>query len=114
MTAALLFLLSCAGVEIQDYQFYSPIPGNLGCVSDWFLHSDQEIMTQAQCTTLQDSWIESGQAVECTNSDAVAGLKREIEEVCSVTKCDYATQAAVAKVSAVLEKVASTGRKTIR
>ena len=92
MAAPLLF--SCS-IPIHDEQFCSPIPGGLGAVCDNFLTSNQLILSQDQWNALQNKWIASGQAVECTTSKTVGDIKAEIEELCSRVSCDDLTQTAI-------------------
>lgn len=95
MTAALL-LNSCA-IKINDSQWCSPIPQDQGAVCDNFLTSNQLILDETQWQALQTTWISQGKAVECTNSDTLGDIKTEIEQLCSVTSCDYETQAKIVK-----------------
>ncbi len=112
MTVVALLFSGCA-VQIQDYQFCSPIPGNLGAVCDNFLTSNQVILDEAAWLALQASWNAQGQAVECTQSGTLGSLKSELEKLCSETPCDYPTQQAVAKVTAALEKIETLGKNKI-
>ena len=52
-------------------------------------------ITAAQWNALQNKWIASGQAVECTTSKTVGDIKAEIEELCSRVSCDDLTQTAI-------------------
>jgi len=87
--------LSACAVHINDMQFCSPIPGNLGSVCDNFLTSNQKILTQEEWTALQNEWMSKGLSVECTNSEALGNIKREIESLCSKAQCDYQTKTAI-------------------
>jgi hypothetical protein len=88
-------LLSNCAVKINDEQFCSPLPGNLGATCDNFLSSNQQILSQDQWIDRQNQWIASGQAVECTTSQTVGDIKAEIEKLCSVASCDESTKNAI-------------------
>lgn len=88
MMTAVLLLSSCT-VAIKDETFCAVVPGNNGAVCDNFLTSDQKILNEADWGILQMQWESQGQALECTTSSAVANLKRELEQLCSKTACDY-------------------------
>lgn len=109
-----LLLSSC--VHIRDRQFCSPIPqppgvndpSFPGATCDNFLTSNQQILTQAQWAALVAKWQSQGLALECTTSDVVGELKKEIEQLCSRTSCTYDAAQAQALVKQVLEKMIAT------
>lgn len=109
MMALLLLNLSCA-VQIKDFQYCSPVPGNLGATCDQFLTANQQILDEAQWQALQLAWIQSGQAIECTQSQTVADLKAEVEKLCSKTLCTYATAQAVRAVVSGLDRILLAGQ----
>ena len=92
---ALVSLSSGCAVTIKDSQWCSPIPGGLGAVCDNFLIANQVILTQAEWENAQRNWVNAGLAVECTTSNTLGDLKREIEKLCSLTPCDYPTKARI-------------------
>lgn len=100
---------SCA-VPISDEQFCAPIPGNRGAACDNFLTSRQLILTQAEWVSLQSEWQSQGLAIECTTSQTVGDIKREIEKLCSLTNCDYEIQT---KIIQGLNKIQSLGKTTL-
>lgn len=102
MTTAALLLSSCA-VPIKDEQFCSPLPGDLGAVCDNFLTSNQLILSKAAWDALQKKW----GAVECTSAVTIGDLKQELEKLCSVAKCDYATKQLITEG---LQKIEALGR----
>lgn len=108
MTMAVLAIStsSCA-VAINDAQFCSPMPGGVGAVCDWFLSSNQQILTGPQWSTLQDKWQSSGLAVECTTSKTLGDLKKELEKLCSLAPCDYAVKQQIVNG---LNKIQALGR----
>lgn len=89
-----LILNSCA-VSIKNEQFCSPIPGGLGSVCDDMLDSNQLVLTQDEWVSKQIEWQSEGQAVECTSSNTIGDFKIELEQLCSVTQCNYNTQAII-------------------
>lgn len=105
-TALLLLLASiicgmssCVHVPIADFEECSPIPNvvsdtppDFGAACDQFLKSNQQILTHDQWVATQRAWISHGNGVNCIPSGALADLKKEIEKLCSVAKCDYATK----------------------
>jgi hypothetical protein len=93
--APLLVLESCAHVIVHDFESCAPIPGGLGAVCDNFLTPHQQVLSQEAWDALQASWISQGFAVECTNSQAIAYKKEELEELCSKTPCDTEAKAQV-------------------
>ena len=105
LMTVLPFLSSCA-VQINDEQFCSPIPGGNGAICDNFLTSNQMILSEADWQALQASWINSGNAVECTTSKTVGDIKKELEQLCSVAKCDDVAQK---KIVDGLNKIQSLG-----
>ena len=104
---ALALLSSSCAVQIKDEQFCSPIPGNLGAVCDNFLTSNPLNLSEQQWIDLQASWNSAGNAVECTSSQTIGDIKTELEKLCSLTKCNYATQKAV---TAALKKIENLGK----
>lgn len=108
MTAVLLLSSGCA-VQIKDYQFCSPIPGNLGAVCDNLLTSNQLILSEADWIALQNTWQTEGFATECTTSQAVGDIKSEFEKICSKTKCTYPTIQAIAG----LKRIAAHAQKRV-
>lgn len=89
MTAVLLLLPSGCATTIKDSQWCSPPPGHIGAACDWFLHSDQQILTESQWEALQESWAAKGDALECTTSTSLGDIKAELEQLCSKTACTY-------------------------
>lgn len=106
------FTSGCA-VQIRDFQFCSPVPGNLGAVCDNFLTDNQLILDEAQWVALQADWITHGQAVECTQAQVVGDLKSEIEKLCSVSSCTYETKQKVDQIISSLQKIETTGQKSL-
>jgi hypothetical protein len=109
MMALLLPLVDCA-IPIHDAKFCSPPPGEVGAVCDNFLTSDQQILNETQWGALQTQWIAAGQAIECTQSQTLGDIKEEIEQLCSMTKCDYPTQQAITQG---LKKIQQLGKNTL-
>jgi hypothetical protein len=79
----------------------------LGAVCDNFLSSNQEILTEAEWQALIAQWLSQGLSLECTNSQAVADYKDEIEKLCSKTPCSYELKQALKG----LKKILKTGDK---
>ena len=107
-TAALLLSNGGCAVQIADFQACSPIPGGFGAVCDNFLTKNPETLTQDQWNQLQSTWISQGEAVECVTSTSIGNIKKEIEKLCSETKCDYPTQSAIIEG---LNKIEALGKK---
>lgn len=82
----------------------------MGAVCDNFLTKNQQLLDEIQWEQLKASWNQSGWAVECTTSDTVGNLKKEIELLCSNQKCDYSTQQAIV---GVLNRVITTGKRAL-
>ena len=108
----LLLLTSGCAVTIHDFQACSPVPkfdatghviGSMGATCDNFLTANQQILTEQEWQALQASWNASGQAVECTNSGALAANKAEIEKLCSKTPCSYALKALIANLQRMID-----------
>jgi hypothetical protein len=74
MVALPLTSFSC-GVQINDAQFCSPLPGHLGSVCDNLLTSNPLLLTQVEWEALQAKWQANGQAVECTQSKTLGDFK---------------------------------------
>lgn len=87
--ALLPLLLDACAVHIQDETFCALVPGDYGAVCDNFLTTKPQTLTKAQWDAMQNSWNAQGYAVECTTSKAIGDIKTEIEQLCSVTRCDY-------------------------
>jgi len=83
---ALLFILtavletSCA-VKIKNERWYGD-EGNIGAV--WFDSLDSQ-MGQVS----KKDWDKMRIGMSCTTVDVVADHKKEIEDLCSVTNCEY-------------------------
>ena len=84
----ILFISGCS-TTVHDIQVCSPIPGNQGAVCDNLLEEDPKILSQNEWEDLQSEWNSEGKAVECVNSSDLSNLKKELEELCSQTYCDY-------------------------
>lgn len=105
--AALLLNSSCA-VHISDFQACSPLPGNFGAVCDNFITINPQTLNEKEWNDLQNTWMNDGNAIECMTSSSISNIKKEIEKLCSLSKCDYETQQAITKG---LEKIQSLGVK---
>lgn len=110
----------CSTVTVNDFQECSPIPNfesetppDFGAVCDNFLKPNQLILNHEEWVATQKKWIAAGNGVDCVPSSAVGDLKREVEKLCSVAKCDYATKAAVAVVVKGLERIQATAALTL-
>lgn len=112
MALALLLGSGCA-TAIKDFQYCSPIPGQLGAACDNFLTQNQVILDQPGWLALQAQWAAAGQATECTQSQVVGDLKTEIEKLCSVTRCTYETAAKVKVILAGLKKLQANGERSL-
>lgn len=108
MTA--LCLTDCA-VQIQDEQFCSPVPGHFGAVCDNFLTANQIILTEDQWIALQASWNAQGEAVECTRSNTLGDIKKEIERLCSLAPCSYPVKK---KILEGLNKIQALGKDQLQ
>lgn len=108
----LITLSSGCAVPIKDFRYCSPVPGNLGAVCDNFLTDNQTILDQSQWLALQAEWIAAGQAIECTQSQTVGDLKKELEKLCSVTTCAYEVEQQVKQIVSSLEKIETTSQKS--
>jgi len=106
----LIFLLQGCATAIVDYEFCSPLPGGLGSICDHFLTAHQEILTEEQWVALQAQWLSQGQATECTTANALGDLKKEIEELCSKTRCSYE---AVQIITSGLNKIQNLGKAAV-
>jgi hypothetical protein len=100
-----VLLLNACSVKIKDEQFCAPIPGHLGAVCDNFLTANQIILDEAAWQDLQNTWASAGFATECTSSSTLGDIKSEIEKLCSVAKCTYATKAKVAAVVSAISRM---------
>jgi hypothetical protein len=87
MTA--LLLTSCA-VEIKNERWYGD-EGQAGAV--WF-----ETLTPAKGKVDKADWDALRLGMACTTVETLAEIKREIEQLCSQTNCNYV------QVSAILGK----------
>lgn len=83
-------LLNGCGVKIKNERWYGDM-GNQGAI--YF-----ETLTNVTGTLDKPAWDALRVGMACTSTDALAEIKREIEQLCSATSCDYE------KVSAVLGK----------
>jgi hypothetical protein len=97
-------------VQIQDEQFCSPIPGNLGAVCDNFLTSNQLILNEAQWIALQATWQSAGNATECTSSSTLGDIKGELEKLCSKTPCTYEQAQQVKTAVANIDRMIAMGQ----
>lgn len=79
--------VSCS-TQIKDLEFC----GDLGADGATCFHT----LTPASRNVSKTQWDASRFGMICTSGDAVAEIKREIEQLCSVTSCDYNTQASIA------------------
>lgn len=87
-----LALSGCA-VRIQNERWYADI-GDKGAF--WF-----ETLTNNGGSVEKSDWDVMRVGMACTTTDTLAEIKREIEQLCSSTACDYQ------KVSAILGKFQS-------
>jgi hypothetical protein len=113
LMALITLLASGCAIQIKDFQYCSPIPGNVGAVCDNFLTDNQLILDEAQWLALQAQWLADGQATECTTSQTVGDLKAAIEKLCSVTRCTYKTRQQVRQIISRLKKVQTTGAMSL-
>jgi hypothetical protein len=81
-----LLSLSCS-VKVADFRFCGLNPQTEGAACENFLSSDPETLNAAQWQEQIASWQALGLVVECTTSDAVANIKREVEQFCTKTHC---------------------------
>lgn len=117
MVAVLTLLCSgCNEVDIKDFQGCSPIPNvmsptppDLGAVCDQFLVSNQQILSHDEWVATQAQWNAEGKGVECVPTSAIADLKKEVEKLCSVVKCNYIIKQ---KIIAGLERLQATAALT--
>jgi hypothetical protein len=70
----------------------SDTPPDFGAVCDQFLHSNQKIIDHDTWVVTQKNWLSQSNGISCVPSSAVANLKKEVEKLCSVAKCDYNTK----------------------
>lgn len=89
-TVLLVPMLSGCAVKIKNERWYGDM-GPKGAV--WF-----ETLTDAGGNIDQAAWDHMRVGMACTSTDTLAEIKRELEQLCSATVCDYE------KVSAVLGK----------
>jgi hypothetical protein len=80
LTAALL-LSGCSQVEIKNQRWY----GDLGPKGAVYF----ETLTTATGTVDKASWDTMRVGMACITTDTLAEVKKEIEELCSATPCDY-------------------------
>ena len=98
-----LSLSSCETVPIHDMQVCSQLPMNYGAVCDSYLTDNHLVLTESQWVELQNSWMASGQTVECTSSQTIADIKAELEKLCSVTSCSYETKQIIKNLKKALQ-----------
>ena len=85
-----LLLSACSTVKIQDEEFCADM-GSQGATCAHLLTNQTRDIEQPEWDNTRFGWF-------CTTGDDLAEMKKEIEELCSVSgKCDYATQQALAK-----------------
>ena len=101
LMGALLFN-SCA-VKIQDEEFYVDA-GSSGAITSYFLHSGSTIIPINEWNAMREGMI-------CVKAKTIGDFKREIEELCSQTACDYQTKAAISLLIRVQE--VATNRKVL-
>ena len=108
--AAVVLFSDCA-VAIHDFEACALIPGDNGAACSFFLEQGGVTLTQDQWQALEASWNSQGLAVECVNSQAISDIKQEIEQLCLVAPCDYATKK---KILAGLGRLGDIGREVTR
>lgn len=91
LLAPAILISSCA-VQIRNFQACALIPGDNGAVCSFFLEPGGVTLTQSQWQDLEASWNSQGEAVECVSSQTISDIKKEIEQLCTVASCDYATK----------------------
>lgn len=87
-TALLLLTLEGCAVNVSNFTACALVPGNQGAVCDDFLQNNQRILTEPEWEALEAQWNAQGSAVECTTSESVGEIKRELEELCSKYPCN--------------------------
>lgn len=117
----LSLLLSACATTINDFQACALIPslasnGQIipwggGAVCDNFLTSQPVTLSQAAWESQTMAQENSGLAIEVITSDALGNLKKEVELLCSNTKCDYKTKAAAATIAANIDRLKALGDK---
>lgn len=111
LTVLPLLLLNSCATTVHDAPFCSPIPGGYGAVCDNLFAKNPETLSEAEWEARILSWESKGWALECTESDAVGNLKKEIELLCSKTPCNEDTVSAIQVVVQVLGKMQKTAKK---
>lgn len=89
-TALLLLMLNGCAVQIKNERWY----GDLGPRGAIYF----ETLSNATGSVSKAEWDAMRVGMACTTTDTLAEIKKEIEELCSSTACDYE------KVSRVLGK----------
>lgn len=83
-------VISGCGVQIKNERWYGDL-GQNGAV--YF-----ETLTTATGSVPKPEWDAMRVGMACTSTDTLSDIKREIEQLCSATSCDYE------KVHSVLKK----------
>ena len=78
-----VLLCTSCGVSIKDERFYVDL-GPSGAVTVNFL-------TPGSMIILKPQWDQAREGMFCMTPAAMADIKREIEQLCSMTQCDYQT-----------------------
>lgn len=93
-------LLSSCGVSIKNERWYGDV-GSQGAI--YF-----ETLSSTQGTLSKPEWDQMRVGMACTTTDTLSEIKKEIEKLCSVTRCNYEKVARVlGKFQAHLNKVKS-------
>jgi hypothetical protein len=120
-----ILLLAGCSTPIADVTYYTlipPIPGDTcviensvvpspapactvlrGATVDNFLTANQQILDGPGLLAQIAAMNSSGEAAVVISQSAVANLKKEIEDLCSRTKCSYQEKAALAILGKVLK-----------
>jgi hypothetical protein len=86
-------LSSCeSSVQIPDFQFCAPIPGDIGASCNTFMSGNKQILTQQEWIDLQAQWLSNGQVQEVTISSSVGALKAAVEKLCSEQSCEQSAK----------------------
>lgn len=104
-------LISSCSTTVHDFEACALIPGNNGAVCSYFLEQGGATLTQEQWESLEANWNSQGMAVECVNSQAISDFKREVEQLCTVAPCDYATKK---KILSGLGRLGDIGREVTK
>lgn len=91
-------LLSGCAVQIKNERWYGDL-GNQGAI--YF-----ETLTNVTGSVDKAIWDALRVGMACTSTDTLAEIKKEIEELCSSTACDYEkVQAILGKFQANIERL---------